>query len=353
MVNEPSPSPEPLTKAQLNQPLTEVPNPLRAIYFTSSSAGNPKMIEHLINLSKTSGLNAVVIDIKDFSGYISYDTSVPEAEKYSTETHTIKDIDGLISKLHQNNIYIIGRMTMFQDPALVRARPDWAVRNKLTGGVWYDHKGLSWIDTTNQDAWKYLADIAKDAAGRGFDEINFDYVRFPSDGDLSIIVFPAWDKTMTRPQVLNSFFKYMRRELGNTRMSVDMFGFVTTKKQDFGVGQVIEDAFEYFDYVSPMVYPSHYPSNFMGFANPAAHPYEVIDYTVKEGGDRLTAYYDSTQNKRAHLRPWLQDFNLGADYTSAMVASEIKATQDSLGDNYTGFMLWNAGNNYHEEVFRP
>lgn len=328
------------------------PDILRAVYLTSTSGGNRNKIDWLIDLAGKSELNAVVIDIKDFSGYIGYDTDVEEAEKYGTEREDIKDIDLLIKILHENDIYAIARMTVFQDPALIRARPDWAVQNKYTGKPWQDRKGLSWIDPANRDAWKYLSLIALDAIGRGFDEINLDYIRFPSDGNLEVMVFPAWDREMTRPQVLNEFFRYMRTELGQARLSADLFGFVTTRKDDFGVGQVIEDAFEYFDYVSPMVYPSHYPNGFIGFANPAEHPYEVINYTIKSGQERLNKFYQETGNTRAKLRPWLQDFNLGANYTQAMVEAEIKATQDALGENYNGFMLWNARNLYHDNVFK-
>ena len=349
------------------------PDIVRAVYLTSTSGGNEKRINWLIDLVKKSELNSVVIDIKDFSGYIGYDSGVLDAEKYRTERLDIKDVDSLLKRLHENNIYVIARMTIFQDPALVRARPDWAVQNKYTKRPWVDNKGLSWIDPANREAWKYFADIAKDALDKGFDEINVDYVRFPSDGDMSALVFPSWsalrslalpseasgegrgeggDTQMTRPQVLNEFFKYMRTELGDARLSADLFGFVTTRTEDFGVGQVIEDAFEYFDYISPMVYPSHYPPKFLRFANPAEHPYEVIYYTMKSARERLMAFQDKTGNRRANFRPWLQDFKLGADYTQAMVEAEIKATQDALGDYYKGFMLWNAGNNYHEGVFK-
>jgi len=302
-------------------------------------------------LTNKSELNAVVIDIKDFSGYIAYDSDVPEAEEYQTERIDIKDIDSLLKKLHENNIYAIARMTVFQDPALVRARPTRAVQNRYTKRPWADRNGLSWIDPACQECWSYYAAIAKDALSRGFDEINMDYIRFPSDGDMSALVFPFWDGKKTRPEILNEFYKYMRKELGDAKMSADLFGFVTTRTEDFGVGQVMEDAFEYFDFISPMVYPSHYPPTFLGFPNPAEHPYEVIYHTMKSAGERLNAFYEKTGNMRPNLRPWIQDFKLGADYTQAMVEAEIKATQDSLGENYKGYMLWNARNVYHEGVF--
>jgi hypothetical protein len=343
-------------KALLNPP--EI---IQAIYLTSISGGSEKKINWLIELANKSELNAVVIDIKDFSGYIAYNSEVLQAEEYKTERIDIKDVDLMLRQLHEKGVYVIARMTVFQDPALVRARPDWAVKNKYTGKPWADRKGLSWIDPTNRQAWEYYSAIAKDAIGLGFDEINFDYIRFPSDGDMSALVYSSWlaspkpgeggDESTTRPKVLNEFFKYVRGEMGDAKISADLFGFVTTRTEDFGVGQVMEDAFEYFDFISPMVYPSHYPPNFLGFANPAEHPYEVIYHTMKSAGERLVAFQQKTGNMRPSIRPWLQDFKLGADYTQAMVQAQIKATQDALGDNYKGFMLWNARNVYHEGVF--
>lgn len=347
-------------KLQSGQTLvTKLPTPkiVKGVYLTSTSGGNAKKIDWLVDLANKSELNSVIVDIKDFSGYIAYDSGVADAEKYSTERHDIKDIDALIKRLHDNNIYIIARMTVFQDPALVRARPDWAVQNRYTKRPWQDRKGLSWIDPTCRECWGYYTAIAKDALDRGVDEINFDYIRFPSDGDMSAIVYSPRDgsgeythATVVRPKVLNDFFKYMRSAVGDAKMSADLFGFVTTRTEDFGVGQVMEDAFEHFDYISPMVYPSHYPPNFLGFANPAEHPYEVVYHAMKGGMDRLRAYKEKNPGNKAEFRPWIQDFKMGAVYTPAMVESEIKATQDALGENYTGYMLWNAGNNYSESV---
>ncbi|OGN00616.1 MAG: hypothetical protein A3B91_02265 [Candidatus Yanofskybacteria bacterium RIFCSPHIGHO2_02_FULL_41_29] len=358
------------TRAELYYAAKRLINPpeiVRAIYLTSTSVANGNKIDKLIDLANKTELNSVVIDIKDSSGYISYDSSVAEAEKYKTELVEIKDIDALVRKLHENGIYVIGRMAVFQDPILAKARPDWAVKNSSFGGTWYDNRRLAWIDPANRNAWQYFSALAKDALMAGIDEINLDYIRFPSDGNLEAMVFPAWEKEKTRSQVLKEFFKYMREELGNVRISVDLFGFVTTRTEDFGVGQVIEDAFEYFDYISPMVYPSHYPPNFLGFTNPAEHPYEVIYYTLSEGQKRLNEFLQKmnneqrtflrqgfggqAMNRKPKIRPWIQDFKLGAEYTQAMVEAEIKATQDALGDQYNGFMLWNAGNNYHEGVF--
>lgn len=332
--------------------LSNPPDIIKAVYFTSISGGSEKSINHLIELANRSELNSVVIDIKDYSGYIAYDSNIPEAETYKTEKHYIKDIDGLINKLHANNIYAIARITVFQDPVLARARPDWAVKNKYSGGTWYDRNGLSWINPAASASWDYFASIAQDASGHGFDEINFDYIRFPSDGDMGAIVFPGWNGKEPKVEIIGKFYKYLRQKLPGVRLSADMFGFVTTHTDDLGIGQLMESAFAAFDYISPMVYPSHYPPTYMGFANPAEHPYEVVNFSMKGGLDRLKAYKLEHPENRTEFRPWLQDFNLGAEYTPAMVGAQIKATQDALGENYKGFMLWNARNVYTESVFQ-
>ena len=354
----------------------EAPDIVKAVYFTSTTAGNEKNVDHLIELankselnpvrSKTSlgtsadmpsasrtsnGMNAVVIDIKDFSGYVAYDTGLDEVKNYKAERLDIKDVDGLIKKLHDNNIYVIARMTVFQDPVLAKARPDWAVKNKYTKGLWYDRNGLSWINPVASASWDYYVAISQDAVRRGFDELNYDYIRFPSDGDMTALVFAGWNGNKPKAEIIGEFYEYLRKSLPDVRLSADLFGFVTTHTDDLGIGQIIEEAFASFDYICPMVYPSHYPPTYLGFQNSAAHPYEVVYASMKGGMERLRAYKEKNPESKTQFRPWLQDFNMGADYTQAMVEAQIKATRDALGENYSGFMLWNARNVYHDGVF--
>lgn len=345
-------TPAPTPKENFNLPLKNPPGVIQAIYYTTISGASEKKLDHLIALAKTSQINAVVIDIKDYTGYVAYDTSVPEADTYKTERHTIPDINGVIEKLHKEGIYVIARMAIFQDPALARARPDLAVKNGAR--VWYDNNGLAWIDPASREAWDYNIAIAQDASSRGFDEINIDYVRFPSDGNLGAMGFPFWDRKTPRREILKSFFGQLRGGLPETKLSADLFGFVTTRPDDFGVGQVIEDGFEFFDYICPMIYPSHYPDGFIGFANPAEHPYAVIKEAMEGGIERLRAFREAkgdTIVRQVHIRPWLQDFDLGANYDTAKVKAQIQATMDVSGEDYAGYMMWNAMNNYTESAF--
>ncbi len=334
---------------------------VKGIYLTSWSASSQVKINYALNLSKTAGINAVVIDIKDYSGYVAYkvDESIaPKAKKYGAEKIKIPDIDFLIGKLHAQGIYVIARISVFQDPVLANARPDLAVYRKKdlseniflsmlsSISIWLDNLKLAWVDPASEEVWDYDISIAKDALSRGFDEINFDYVRFPSDGDLKNMGFPIWSGSIAKHSVIKEFFKEARQEMPDAVLSVDLFGLTTVNYDDLGVGQKIEDAFEYFDYICPMVYPSHYANGFIGFANPAQHPYEVISYSMKSAYERLKIYRESNNQRLVHLRPWLQDFNMGAKYNVEMVKSEIQAVKDSLGDDYKGFMLWNPSNIY-------
>lgn len=294
-----------ITDIENQKPLANPPEIIKAIYFTGWSAGNQAKIKYLIDLKKTTEINAVVIDIKDYSGYVGYDIQVSEVEKYEAKEIKIPQINRLIKQLHDEGIYAIARITVFQDPRLSRARPDLNIKSVKTGGPWLDNKKLSWIDPAAKDAWDYNIAIAKEAAGRGFDELNFDYIRFPSDGDLNDMSFPFWQKTRTntddtrtntdtktetKSEVMKIFFKYLREQLPGVKISADLFGLATVNQDDLGIGQVLENAYEYFDYVCPMVYPSHYASGFLGYKNPALYPYEVIKYSLDAGIQRLMTY---------------------------------------------------------------
>jgi len=345
------------------KPLANPAEEIKAVYFTGWSAGSSKKIDYLINLAKETEINAVVIDIKDYSGYVAYDIKLAEVEKYKAKEIKISRLNALIKKLHDENIYVIARITVFQDPILAKARPDLAIHSKTkcqmsdsasdgkcqmsSSTLWLDHKKLAWIDPAAEEAWDYNIAIAKDAANRGFDELNFDYIRFASDGDLNDMIFPFWDGKTKKSETIKSFFKKLREELESVKISADLFGLSTINKDDLGIGQIIEDAYEYFDYVSPMVYPSHYASGFLGYKNPAQYPYEVIKYSMDSAITRLAS---TTVIQNSQLRPWLQDFNLGAKYTAETVEKQIQAIYDAASSTpelINGYMLWDPANTYN------
>ncbi len=345
------------------RPLPNPPSVIRAVYLTSWSGGSKSRVQYVLDLAHEGAINAVVVDIKDYSGYLAYEMANPEVAKYRTFENRIPKINTLLKTLHDAGIYVIGRITVFQDPMFAHARPDLAVHDiakmnstssdafRSADSLWQDEKKLNWMDPAAKGVWEYDAAIARDAAERGFDEINFDYVRFPSGGNLDAAIFPFWDEKTPRHEIIRDFFRYLRSALPNVKLSADLFGFAAIRKDDLGIGQEIEDAFPYFDYLAPMVYPSHYSSGFNGFTNPAAHPYEVILYSLKEMDARRMALLSATSTQPlksvAKIRPWLQDFDLnGVPYDAAMVGKEIQATKDSLQNDYAGFMLWSPTNIY-------
>ncbi len=309
---------------------------VKAVYLTASSANNSAKLDEIIKLINETELNAVVIDIKDYTGYILYNSKVPLAAKLGTRRTVLKDPQTIIQKLHDNNIYVIARQTVFQDPILAEKKPEWSIQSKA-GGVWRDQKGLSWVDATLPPVWKYNMDIAKEAIKLGFDEMNFDYIRFPSDGNMSLVKYSS---SSAKYKIMGSFYKYVKAELKDEPawVSYDMFGMVMDAKgtNDLGIGQRLADALGNADYIAPMMYPSHYPPGYAGLKNPAADPATVFATGLSKGA----AQFASSTTK---LRPWIQAFNMGAVYDGAKIRAQIDQIE-KYSD--AGFMMWNASNRY-------
>lgn len=328
------------------------PSPLKALYMTACVAGTSSWRESLKQTIEDTELNAIVVDIKDYSGTVSFPNNF-EKPVYRRGC-TVSDLQNFITELHESEIYVIGRISVFQDPAYTALHPELAVKSKATGYVWKDHKGLSFIDVGARPYWDYIVGISRASYEIGFDELNFDYVRYPSDGDMSDTNF-TWTGTSTKAAMLESFFAYLHDELkpSGVVISADLFGMTTSVTGDMGIGQVLEKALPYFDYVAPMVYPSHYPATWHGFANPAEHPYEVVNIAMMDGRrkeqalDLAQGLATSTPSK---LRPWLQDFNLGATYGPDKVEAQIQATYDS---GLTSWMIWSAANKYTVTALLP
>lgn len=326
--------------AQTDKPKhIKTPETVKAIYLTSATP-TVSHFDELVKLVEDTELNAMVIDIKDSYGKVAYDSEVPLAKAVGISKGKIKDLSAIIKLLHEKNIYAIARIAVFQDPALSAIRGDLALRD-MGGGIWTDRKGVTWVDPASREVWEYNAALAKEAASIGFDEINFDYIRFATDGAVSRIRFPHYDGKEPKWQVMRSFFKYLRDEVGvsGVPISADLFGITLWRQDDINIGQRLADALAYFDYVAPMLYPSHFPAGFEGWTNPALYPYEIYKRSIKRG----MMINASTTDARAKLRPWIQDFDLGADYGPHEVKEQIRGTMEEGG---SGWMLWNARNVY-------
>lgn len=352
----PSPSPTPIYPR-----LSPAPSVVKAVYLTSYSAGNPQKIEEIIKLIDETELNGVIIDIKDYTGKVAFETQSDLIKSLNAEEIKIKDFDSLVKKFHEHNIYVIARVAVFQDLNLVKQKPEVAVKNKFTGGIWRDRKGISWVDPASKFVWDYNIEVSKEAIKLGVDEINFDYIRFPSDGDMEALAYPVFDENqLSKSQQLEQFFKYLNENLKPTevKLSVDLFGLSTVNNDDLGIGQKIESAYLYFDYVCPMVYPSHYANGFIGYQNPAQYPYEVIDYSLEKAlikrenliKEMASTTPDFASSSVGILRPWLQAFDLGADYTPQMIKKEIQAVYDN--GLYYGWYLWDPKNIYNPAIFQ-
>lgn len=324
----------------------KTPKQVKAIYMTACVAATPSWREKLLKLADDTEINSIVVDIKDYTGTISFEPdNTLLKEKNGGAGCRVKDMRQFIEEAHRRGVYVIGRIAVFQDPHYAKTHPELAVKSLSTGGVWKDHKGLSFIDVGAKDYWDYIIALSRDSYDAGFDELNFDYIRFPSDGNMKDVNY-TWSGTTTKSVMLKSFFNYLDDSLSGTGaiLSADLFGMTTTNTDDLNIGQILEDALMYFDYVAPMVYPSHYPPNFNGWKNPNQYVYEVVNFSMSKAVERALA----ASTTPLKLRPWLQDFDYGGNYGEAEVRAQIKATYDA---GLTSWMLWDPGNKYTTEAF--
>ena len=321
----------------------KTPDQVKGIYMSQCVVGTPSFRERLVKLIDTTELNSVIIDIRDYTGKISFTTENPILKDMVSEACGTTDMKGFIKHLHDKNIYVLGRITVFQNPYYTKVHPEQAVQKK-DGGVWTDYKGLAFVDVGAKPYWETVVELAKESYAQGFDEINFDYIRFPSDGPMSQAVY-SWSGDRAKVDVMESFFKYLHENLKPLGIvtSADLFGMTTSNTDDLNIGQVLEKTIPYFDFVSPMVYPSHYPPTWNGFKNPAANPYEVVKLAMEDGVERVKAMGENPLK----LRPWLQDFDLGATYDKEKILAQIKATYD-VGLN--SWLLWDPKNIYTGEA---
>ena len=333
----------------------KTPEKTKVIYMTACAASTLNFRRTLEQLVEDTEINSIILNIKDETGKIAFDVKDPlfkNAIADSSEGECkIHDIKSILENWHSKGIYIIGRIPVFQDPQLVKERPDLAVKKFEGGDIWKDHKGISWLDAGSKEVWDYVIALSKEAYDLGFDEINYDYIRFPSDGNMKEIYYPISEERINldpengKAKILQEFFVYLNNKMKKEGIvtSADLFGMVTTNDDDLNIGQILEYALPFFDYICPMVYPSHYPSGFIGLNNPAAYPYEVIKYSM-DSAVKKALNASSSPDK---LRPWLQDFDLGATYDATKVRAQIQATYDAGLDSW---LLWSASNRYTKEA---
>lgn len=327
-----------------NRPTKKEPVKVKALYMSGAIFNYNKYFTNLVQVVEDTELNALVIDMKDDQGFLTTEINSQIAEEIKPRIHKGVNAKDNMRILAEKEIYPIARIVVFKDPTLAEGKRELALLRK-DGSVWRDRKGLAWVDPHNKTVWEYTVNVAKEAAKLGFREIQFDYVRFPTDGDISNVVYP-YATGQAKEDVIHDFLAYAKEELEpyNVYISADVFGLTTLTLDDMGMGQKFEKIMTQVDYICPMVYPSHYGPGNYGFQNPNAYPYEVVK------GSLLDALKKS-KGSDVIIRPWLQDFNLGKPaYGAAQVRAQIKATYDAGLEEW---ILWNAGNRYTTAALEP
>jgi hypothetical protein len=314
----------------------------KALYLTYFGIGDRALRQSALDLIEKTELNSLVIDVKGDRGVITYKSSVPLVSQIGAQKQIIvKDIGGLIRSLREKGIYTIARVVVFKDNVLGTARPDMAVRTGA-GGTFLDREGLVWVDPSRKEVWDYNIDIAVEAARQGFDEIQFDYVRFP---DKKGLVFSVPNTEENRVKYISGFLTEARKRLApyNVFISADIFGYVAWNANDTFIGQKIDAVAAGVDYICLMLYPSGFHFGIPGYRNPVAHPYEIVSLTLKRAQER-------TRISPRRFRPWLQAFKDYAFdkryFAGPEINRQIRAA-DEFGSN--GWMLWNPRNVYSND----
>jgi hypothetical protein len=315
-----------------------LPREVRGVHVTMSLASLPGKLQQYLALP---GLNTVELDVKDEDGRVGFvKPSVPLARSTGAAA-SYYDARRAARLVHSRGDYLIGRVVTFEDPVLSEKRPELAIHTS-DGSVWHTNGGLGWTNPYDRRVWRYNVDLAAAAAKAGFDEIQFDYVRFPSDGDLSLIRYPG-----VHPQPMKwtipAFVQYAAKRLHRlgVRVSVDVFGLSATR--DLGIGQLPRRVSRYVDALYPMTYPSHYSPGEYNLADPNAVPGQTVTRSLLD-------FQTALEGRKARLTPWLQDFSLGRTYSVDDVRAQVAAAR---ARHTHGFLLWNAEGLYSAPALLP
>jgi hypothetical protein len=325
------------------------PQTIKAAYLTYFGFGDKGIRSRVLDLAARTELNAVVIDVKGDRGWILYPTEIPMALEIGAQgPATLRDFDTMMADLKARGIYTIARIVTMKDNILANARPELAIIDTRTGKPWIDNEKLAWVDPFHEEVWNYNIAIGKEAIRRGFDEVQYDYVRFPTDGKLGAAKYSKPNNKDTRLPAIAGFLGRARRELGagGGFVSADLFGYTAFNENDTDIGQRIEELAPHLDFICPMVYPSGYHKGIPGYPNPVQVPYKVVFESV-----RLIRKRSGTNVVR--VRPWLQDFK---DYAFDRrifgvpeVQAQIRGAEES---GAAGWMLWNPRNDYTGAALR-
>lgn len=325
------------------------PVKVKGIYVSGPVAGIARMDE-LIELVDQTELNAIVIDIKNDEGKVTYRMQSDQVQELEAGVGYIPDIEALVKKCKEKNIYLIARIVAFRDPYLAEKKPEWAVHTK-DGGIFRDKSGLAWVNPYERGVWDYLVEIATEAAAAGFDEIQFDYIRFSTDVKTEEVDYGPEDESIGKIGIITEFTEYMYEKLRplGVYVAADVFGTVIENETDQQiVGQDYVKMAEHLDYICPMVYPSHYRNGSYGIAVPDADPYRTIYGACSASVQELGVL---AEENRAQVRAWLQSFTASwvpghISYGPQQIRAQIKGAYDA---GYDEWILWNAAVKYQRD----
>jgi hypothetical protein len=318
---EPKPEPRPY------------PTEMRGVHVTMALASLEGKIDEYLSLTRQ-GLNTIELDVKDENGEVGFrNPAVPLAREVGAAERYYNP-RRVATQIHAKGVYLIGRVVCFEDPVLSEGKPAYAIKTP-SGAVWRNAAGLGWTNPYDKRVWKYNVDLGVAAAEAGFDEIQFDYVRFPTDGDVSAAVYDGQTR-QSKPAVIAEFLEYAANRLRplGVRVSADLFGLSATR--NMGIGQKPALLAREVDALYPMVYPSHFGPGEYDLPDPNAQPGRTVALALRDFDVKM-------RGSEARLIPWLQDFSLGRTYTLQDVRDQIQAARDAGAE---GFMLWNAGGVY-------
>lgn len=323
---------------------------VKGIYVTAYSAGGERL-NKLINLLDSTELNAMVIDIKDDAGYITYKTDNPTLQKLGKPQPFIRDIDGLMERLNKHEIYPIARVVVFKDTILAKNKPELSFR-KSDGSVWTNGNGDGFVNPYSKEVWDYNIEVAKEAAKHGFKEIQFDYVRFPEGFEKRADTLKYTKNELSRIDTVAAFVKYAREQLEplGIKVSVDIFGYAASVPAAEGIGQDFVKISDQVDIICPMIYPSHYTTGWFNAKDPDKAPYQTIKGAIADTQKKLA----DLGEEQPIIRPWIQDFTaswLGKGHYTKYGKHEVQEQIRALNEmNIDEYLLWNASNRYTEGV---
>lgn len=339
-----------ISELEMGPAAQRVPVKVKGVYISSYVAGTPDMMDRLIAELDRTEANALIIDLKDDFGRVTCEMDSPLVQEIGSIKTYIPDIEGLMKKLEEHDIYVIARIPAFRDAWLGEARPDWCI-HKADGSIFKDRDGNAWVNPYKREAWDYLVEIAIQAGKLGFDEVQFDYVRFCTEKGMKEAVFDETDvQGRSRTDIICEFMEYAYEILKNEGVfvSADVFGAIINSDVNAdSVGQIYGEMARHLDYISPMIYPSHYADGNYGIDHPDIHPYETVRAALEDSRKEL--YFAAQESEHmAQVRPWLQDFTAAwlanhIEYGPEQIRQQIQATYDS---GYDEWMLWDASCRY-------